>query len=135
MLQLTTHSPDTCRCVLGYTFDDSVEQDKRESTHKIALFFSRGPETLHFNEQDDVALYNRIRGEQKTKNYLSALAKTLKPDLQEEDYTWSFDESRMLHATFRGMSNTLKSQLRGNLKYEGDPGVVFWDMTGKVIIE
>lgn len=135
MLQLVNQKPDTCGCIFGYTYDDAVDGDQRASTHTIRIFFSRGPEMMHLNEANDEVLFNQIQGEQNTHSFVKALAKTLLPSLEDEDYTWSFDEKRMLHVSFRGMSDALKNQLRGNLKYEGEPGVVVWDMTDKVVIE
>lgn len=135
MLQLTIHHPQTCRCILAYTSDDSVEAVDRESTFKIRVFFQRGPEMMHLNEPDDEVLYRQIVSEYRSQSYLLALAQTLLPSLTNEDYTWFFDDRRILHATFAGMSDSIKNQLKGNLKYEGEPGVVLWDMAGKVVVE
>ena len=90
---------------------------------------------MHLNEPDDEVLYRQIVSEYRSQSYLLALAQTLLPSLTNEDYTWFFDDRRILHATFAGMSDSIKNQLKGNLKYEGEPGVVLWDMAGKVVVE
>lgn len=98
MIKVTTWSPDTCDCVLEYSWDDTEPEGTR--THSLSRVVHRCPAHSNLSDQE---LYTSIVGENKHKNKVFAAAKAAKPDLKLEDYEWSFTDKRELKASFKNL--------------------------------
>lgn len=107
-IKVTRWSPDTCSCVLEYEWDDA--QDESTRTHKFgkAVHLCEHHRALTMAEACDQVLSENTR-----KNIIFGWAKELKPDLELDDYTWSFEKDRKLKVGFLGKLNANnKSKLR-----------------------
>lgn len=63
-IQTTRWSPDTCGCIIEYSWDDSVPQNSR--THSLANYVRRC--SVHAVQADDGTRYNTINEENPRKN-------------------------------------------------------------------
>ena len=97
MKQVTRWSPDTCSCVLEYEWDDEDDLDTRVHTFKRAVELC----PAHEAEPHQNA-YNDVVSENSRKNYVLAMVQETLPGVEigAENYNWSFDSARMLHAGF-----------------------------------
>ena len=109
MIHETMWSPDTCSCILIYTWDDALDENVR--THTIERVLRRCP--AHASLTKDTEIYGTVVEENTRKNKAFGLAQGIVPNLTTEDYEWSFDANRKLRATFRGkLSVTQAVKLR-----------------------
>lgn len=97
MLRVTRWSPDTCGCILEYEWDDTKSEDERTHSFKKAVQLCEHHQALSGSQA-----YDGVCSENTRKNQAFGLAKEVKPDLEPEDYTWSFDDKRKLKAGFLG---------------------------------
>lgn len=100
MLKTTRWSPDTCDCVLEYEWDDALSENERVHNFKGATHLCEHHKALVAAEA-----YGQVLSENTRKNQAFGLAKEVKPELELEDYTWSFDANRKLKAGFLGKLN------------------------------
>jgi len=110
-------SPDTCRCVIHLTYDDTLPLDQRALTYVTqeeadAIVKTRrdaGEPNINPNPQPPAvlcpahahlghtaALLQQVLSENQRKNMALAHAQEIIPSLEPEDYEWSFDTGRIL---------------------------------------
>ncbi|MBA7608869.1 hypothetical protein ES703_16053 [subsurface metagenome] len=97
MLQVTRWSPDTCGCILEYEWDDTLDENARTHSFKKAVKLCEHHKALIADKA-----YDEVLSENTRKNQAFGLAKEVKPELEMEDYTWSFDANRKLKVGFLG---------------------------------
>lgn len=118
-IRVTRWSPDTCDCIIEYTWDDSVPASSR--THNLDNYVRRC--SVHAVLADDTARYNTILEENPRKNNayqhiidnapaafvdvdpISA-AKTLKPNLSIDFTVAGTPPNRVFTLIFRGATLT-----------------------------
>lgn len=92
--QITRWSPDTCTCIVEYSWDDTVKQEDRTHTlHRIAT------RCIDHGSLDDDATYAAITEENPRKNLALAAIQSLAPTLFDGDQflgSWSFSANRTL---------------------------------------
>jgi len=111
MKQVTRWSPDTCSCILEYEWDDTLEDSARTHSFKKVVQLCD-----HHKALVAAQAYNAVLSENTRKNQAWGLAKAVKPDLEIDSYTWSFEgtgENRRLKAGFLGK---LSAAERANLQ-------------------
>ena len=102
-IQITRWSPDTCRCVIDYQWDDSVPQEKRE--HTVSSIVSKC--SFHDQLPDDNTHYGTVIDENQNKNIVLSKIQDNVPAATETDtkgnvslkegvILWSFDSNRNL---------------------------------------
>ena len=131
MLKVTTWSPDTCKCVIEYSWDSDNPQAEVQP-HGIVKACSE-------HQGNDVTTHhNKILGENRGKNkaikkLTDALPELLKKDDQGNDVpnleniSFSFDSNRKLKLTVKNLSNvktTKKTQAKNALDTEFGVGAV-----------
>lgn len=111
MLKTTRWSPDTCDCILEYEWDDTKPESERTHSFKRVVQLCEHHETL-----SGIEAYNEVCSENTRKNQTFGLAREVKPELELEDYTWSFDANRKLKVGFLGKLNaTEKAAVQAKL--------------------
>lgn len=111
MKQVTRWSPDTCGCILEYEWDDALEPSARTHSFKKAVHLCEHHKALVADRAYDAVLSENTR-----KNQTFGLAKKDNPDLELDNFTWSFEgtgENRQLKAGFLGR---LKAEERASLQ-------------------
>lgn len=63
-INTTRYSPDTCECVIEYTWDDSVPEDQRQ--HSLSTYVNKCP--AHSALASDTARWNAVFEENPRKN-------------------------------------------------------------------
>lgn len=105
-IHITTWHPDTCKCVLEYSWDDSVPEGARvHSPHKV-VSCCEIHSALSPLAAEDATTHHALIVEENTrknlarKNVLESLPRNLKKSDDEfkdgEEPAWSFDEDRNL---------------------------------------
>lgn len=108
MLRVTQWSPDTCGCVLEYSWDDTLDENTRVHKFSKAISLCR-----HHKTQLPNGAYDQVLSENTRKNKVFGKAQEIKPSLVVQDYIWSFDDKRKLKAGFIGKLNASeKAQLK-----------------------
>lgn len=121
----------TCLCIIIYNWNTELKEP--EPSYVLTKIQRHCQAHQHLGGQK---LLLKILEESKLRQYTFALAKTIKPDLEEVHYSWYFDDKRILHAAFDGFTAEMNQTLRSDLRYWLNlEGTEWWDMTGKVIIE
>jgi hypothetical protein len=122
-LRTTQWSPDTCNCVIQYSWEDSLPPDQR--THTLATVVSRCSAHAGFSGQ---AHFDQVTTENTRKNRvhgailanIPALTQTItNPDGTTSvslkngvTLNWSFDTNRHLMVTLSGATAAQKAQLQ-----------------------
>jgi hypothetical protein len=123
MINTTRWSPDTCKCVLEYTWDDSIPEDQRVHTPANIVFKCDKHIIV-----DSSTIYDSVKDENQTKNQvLATIAEELPefavittdkqgvttktPDL--EKIVWDFNENRKLHVGLVGVKETDRVAIEG----------------------
>lgn len=111
--------PDTCGCIFLETWDDEPDAAARvhtfQATEQVCVF--------HAALQGE-AVYTTIRGENRRKNLVAVMAKSVRPAFQDADYTWAFDDQRRLVVTIVGLTNPQRTQLQAAADLQFGPGLV-----------
>ena len=125
MIQITRWRPDTCKCSIEYSWDDSLEiKDRVHSAHRVVSACA-----AHVEIPDKFSHYSVLTDENSRKNkFLSAIienipeariektqedgtvVKELKPGLE---YSYSFDADRNLIVDLKGFPEKAKSDALG----------------------
>jgi hypothetical protein len=110
---------DTCGCIVLETWDDTEEAAARVHTFQEMEAIC----AFHAAEQGE-AVYTTIRAENRRKNLVAVLAKSVRPTFRDADYTWAFDAQRRLVVTIVGLTNAQRTQLQAAADLQFGPGVV-----------
>lgn len=110
MINTTRWRPDTCGCVLEYSWDPEVPEGKREHTLVKAEVCETHRALGHTESKTH---FDAVVEENQRKNSTFMLAVESEPELTTADYEWSFDADRNLVVAFhgKGLSNTTKAEL------------------------
>lgn len=104
-IQTTRWSPDTCQCVIEYTWDDTVPEDSR--VHSLGAYRTKC--SLHTALSDSSA-YTEVAEQNPRKNKIIERARVQFPRLFGTNGnflgTWSFDSNRVLHVIVTGLLTT-----------------------------
>ena len=100
-------APDTCGCILLETWDDAVPDAAR--VHTFHATDKMCP--VHAGTADE-ALYAVIRGENRRKNLVAVIAKSVRADFVDADYTWAFDAQRRVLVTIADLTSAQKTTLQ-----------------------
>lgn len=119
MIHIQRWAPDTCGCVLLETWDDTVEAAARVHTFQEMEVICPFHAAL-----EGEAVYTTMRGENRRKNLVAVIAKSVRPAFQDADYTWSFDAQRRLVVTIAGLTNQQRTQLQAAADLQFGPGLV-----------
>lgn len=103
MLRVTRWSPDTCGCIVEYEWDDTKPASERTHSFKNAIKLCEYHKAL-----SGTKAYDEVSSENTRKNQAFGLVKQIKPELELEDYTWSFDAKRKLKVGFLGKLNAIE---------------------------
>lgn len=136
MIKTTRWKPDTCGCVIHYQWDSEATPETR--TFSVV---EQIPCPAHAGLPDMQAQYDAVCGENGRKNQFLAGALEGISQLRETtadgavvlkngvSFNWSWDQSRVLHVSFSGIS--LSAQQRNTLQTIADnrfgPGNVVVD--------
>lgn len=96
MLKVTTWSPDTCDCIINYSWDDSLKEDDR--IHKVSEIVK--PCSVHLG-LDDISHYNAVLEENSRKNIAIGYITDTNPGTE---ISWSFDANRILILNVKNVS-------------------------------
>ncbi len=92
MINVTTWSPDTCGCVIAYSWDRDVSPLVR--VHTWSRTDKTCPEHISFSE---AALYTRVTEENQLKNQaISVSIEVLGGEVTHRNSSWSFSDDRSL---------------------------------------
>lgn len=96
-LRQQIYAPDTCRCQVLESWDDSVPEAQR--VHTLVAILYRGEE--HASIVDD-SLYSVLREENTRKNIAVGICVEEAPELggDAEQVAWTFTPGRTLHLSF-----------------------------------
>ena len=137
-IKTTRWKPDTCGCILEYTWDDAVAQSSR--THTLSNFINRCSD--HSSLANDTARYNAVMDENPRKNTalqvaldngpstlydLSGTTRTLKPSV---NYTYSWSGTAPNRTLTIGFSVALTTTQKNTIRTALDTRLG----TGKVLI-
>lgn len=128
-LKETTWRPDTCGCVLTYTWDDAVPQDQRTNTPaRVVTACVAHPALSVAVHHDTVVKENRKKNLVRAA-LVGSLGPQHKRQLKDQDgldagedfavgleFGWTFDSQRALRVTVRGLPSNEKQALRRALK-------------------
>jgi len=123
-MKSTKYSPDTCECIVEYTWDDQVEEANR--THDFSEIKKACPDHAGLT---GATLYDTLLKENSTKNILrqeiidsiTRLTKKItvadgsEVDDLDVDFNWSFtgnDANRQLNLTMTQLTDPEKTQLQ-----------------------
>lgn len=102
MIKFNVHRPDSCECVLVYSWDNSVPVEQRVHTPVASAPTNDGgtvepiPCEFHSDMKDHVEHYNAVLAENQRKNKaITAVVETF-ADIKAEDVQYSFDDNRRL---------------------------------------
>lgn len=90
-IKRTGWSPDTCKCVTEFTWDNTVDEDLRVHTYSRDIKIC--PE---HTGKSGLALYDALLDENQRKNITLSLSQEERPDVTHRLFTYSFDTARLL---------------------------------------
>lgn len=113
-LKTTRWKPDTCGCVIEYEWDSESPESVR--VHSVSSVKNKCK--WHLNDTNDIACYEKVLNENKTKNELLMIILDKFPGIVDEtidsdtgelkkvlksglEYYWNFDEQRKLHVEIK----------------------------------
>lgn len=118
MLQVTHWSPDTCRCIIGYQWDDSISEDLRVHT-PVEYKLCKSHQSLDVNSIEakvviELSTFGPIE-ENTRKN--KVLAELEKAGHNSQAVTWAFDDNRdlLLMVTTQGFNKVQEQSKLRNL--------------------
>ena len=107
MIRTTTWRPDTCECVLEYSWDDATSEASR--AHSFVRVVSSCP--AH-SLLAGASLYNAVVSENQKKNRTYDIATVLLVSLTPESWLWYYDTARVLQVVIPNLTASQKNQLR-----------------------
>lgn len=115
---LNRFSPDTCKCVIDFTFKDELPLDQQEASYQLVSIQKC---SAHQALSDSAAYTAATQVDNKNKNKVEGLimssfsalttlnadgSKVFNPGIQ---YNWSFDASRVLQVSITGAGTNFKN--------------------------
>jgi hypothetical protein len=100
MIKYTTWHPDTCKCVVTYSWDDAVPADERVHTFtdvKPCAVHAATPDATGRGVAGTVGIAVAVHAENVRKNQAIATVVEHRPDVQPQDVAWRIDEARRVH--------------------------------------
>jgi len=134
--QITRWSPDTCRCVIEYAWDDSVDPSTRVHSLEnviticdahVAVFGGRAIG----RGASAAALFAGVVDENQRKNYVYEAVQVVNPALIEgRGFSYSFDKSspRVLHVQLVGANAVQKTNITNRITANAQ-------LSGKVVLD
>lgn len=107
MIRSTTWRPDTCECVLEYSWDDATSEASR--AHSFARIVSPCPAHSLLAGAN---LYNAVVSENQKKNRTYDIAAALLTSLTPESWLWYYDTARVLQVVIPNLTAPQKNQLQ-----------------------
>lgn len=129
-IRTTQWKPDTCGCVVQYTWDDSVAQEDRvhslSTIQKCAFHQSQSDSTAFASVNDENITKNQVLGHV-LENY--PLLVDEKADGSKElklgyHYDWSFDDQRKLQAEIIGADKATAQAIAASVEADLGAGKV-----------
>ena len=108
MIRTTTWRPDTCECVLEYSWDDATSEASRAHTLTKVVKSCPAHSLLA-----GVGLYDAVVSENQRKNRTYAIAETQLGSLTPESWLWYYNSARVLQVVFPNLTTLQKDQLQG----------------------
>ena len=107
-LQTTRWSPDTCPCILEYTWDDTISVISRTHIFKDVIKAC----SFHIGLIGE-SHYLEVLSENQRKNLVLKLINSVVSDVDLSEYIWTFDLSRILEVSFtRSLTDQNKIDLQ-----------------------
>ena len=110
MINTTRWSPDTCGCILEYTWDTEAPDGQRSHTFKTAVRVCQTHAAL--GHVAGLTHYSAVLDENQRKNLVLGIAQSLLASIAPEDYVWAFGPTRALSVRIARLSNPQKTQLQ-----------------------
>lgn len=107
MIRTTTWRPDTCECVLEYSWDDATSEASR--AHSLVKVVSFCPAHILLA---GVGLYNAVVSENQQKNRTYDIAAALLVSITPESWLWYYDSARVLQVVIPNLTTLRKNQLQ-----------------------
>jgi hypothetical protein len=107
MIRTTTWRPDTCECVLEYSWDDITSEASR--AHSFVRVVSSCP--AH-SSLAGAGLYSAVVDENRRKNRTYDIAEAQTPSLTPESWLWYYDPARVLQVVIPNLTTLQKNQLQ-----------------------
>ena len=122
-IQVTRWSPDTCNCVIDFSWDDTQNETVR--THSLDNVNVIGPEHIGLSATQ---IWQTVMDENRRKNETFGFTLQVLPSAQPKDFSFYYSAGRILHVSLTiPITNQKKQQIQN-----------FCDTTfggGKVIVE
>lgn len=118
-MKTTRWTPDTCGCVLEYSWDDALRPDQRVHSHAQTVRTCAA-----HSGASGAALMATVVGENQRKNQAFALAQEIRADLQPDDYRWIFRPDRTLEVEVDRLTLAERTALTTELTARLGSGVV-----------
>jgi hypothetical protein len=119
MLKTQRFSPDTCACVLLEIWDDATTEAERVHTFQQMEVTC----AVHASQTGE-AVYQAVRSENRRKNLIGVIARSIRPAFLDTEYTWVFDAQRRVVVTIANLTNAQKTALRTACDLQFAPGLV-----------
>jgi hypothetical protein len=107
MIRTTTWRPDTCECVLEYSWDDVTSEASRAHSFVKVVSFCPAHSLLA-----GVNLFDAVVGENLRKNRTFDMAVLQVAALTPEGWAWSYDSARVLQVAIPNLTGQKKNQLQ-----------------------
>ncbi len=107
MIRTTTWRPDTCECVLEYSWDNATSEASRAHSFVRVVSFCPAHSLLA-----GVSLYNAVVSENQRKNRTYAIAEALLVSLTPESWLRYYDSARVLQVVIPNLTTLQKNQLQ-----------------------
>lgn len=118
MINITRWSPDTCKCVIEYSWDSELSEDDR--THDFHKVVNKCPD--HDGIEDHEEVHDHVKSENQSKNLVVAQLLENVPRLKKQDgldpsveFKWEFegkDKERQLRVRFDNASLTKAERIK-----------------------
>lgn len=129
MINITQWKPDTCECVISYSWDTESSPDTRVHTlHSVAH------KCVHHDMHSNAQAYEKVKEENTGKNKAEKIFLENYPDYTEDNvvhgenrgkkvrsphtFSWSFDATRKLRVSVSGMSANHRQDFQARLNQE-----------------
>lgn len=120
-VKTTRWSPDTCGCVVDYSWDSETVLIDR--IHTYSDMIKTCPVHISLSGPD---AYVACESENQRKNYALARAQEIDSRIEAEHYEWSFDDQRVLEVRFNGinLSGRTENDIQSAWDIQFGPGLV-----------
>lgn len=111
-IKITRWKPDTCNCIVEYSWDTSIPEESRN--HTLSSIVNHC--AYHQNVTDPQDLFVKVREENWKKNDVVKTLKEQFQDLRHDDISFSYDEDRTLHVLLSNLTSQDKKALHDIIK-------------------